>query len=373
MKKLEISFLDFDDIRNPLLNAGQARATYEVARRLVKRGHKVTSICSRYPGYKDRTEAGVVYKHIGLGSRFIRLNNFFYIFALPFMVRKLSGDIVIECFTSPISTLFSPLFTKTPVVVLPSMFNAKEFSKKYHLPFHWIEKFGMRFYKYIMPYSDVDSAKAKFLNPNIIYKIIPEGVGEEYFKIKHKKPKHILFLGRFDIAQKGIDLLLKSYSKVADKINYPLVIAGHGSDESKIRNLIEMLGLSEKVKMVGSAYGAKKRRLMSEALFVAFPSRHDEMCLWTLEALAGSLPIVCFDLPESSWLNDKVSLKTEPFDITKYSELLLVATDSKLSKYMSKKARKFAKGYSWDESVEECGSFFKTILRLERSSSEVLN
>ena len=134
-----------------------------------------------------------------------------------------------------------------------------------------------------------------------------------------------------------------------------------------------MLGLSEKVKMVGSAYGAKKRRLMSEALFVAFPSRHDEMCLWTLEALAGSLPIVCFDLPESSWLNDKVSLKTEPFDITKYSELLLVATDSKLSKYMSKKARKFAKGYSWDESVEECGSFFKTILRLERSSSEVLN
>ena len=49
-KKLHIAFLDFDDLRNPLLSGGQARATYEVAYRLVKLGHKVTIICGRYPG-----------------------------------------------------------------------------------------------------------------------------------------------------------------------------------------------------------------------------------------------------------------------------------------------------------------------------------
>jgi len=363
---MRIIYLDFDDIRNPLLNAGQARATYEVGRRLVERGHGVTSICSRYPGYKDRIEAGIVYKHIGLGSRFIRLNNLLYIFALPFNVRKLSGDIIIECFTPPISTLFSPLFTKIPVVVLPSMFNAKEFAKKYHLPFHWIEKIGMRFYKYIMPYSDVDSAKARCLNPNIIYKIISEGVGDEYFKIIHKKPKHILFLGRFDIAQKGIDLLLKSYSKVADKINYPLVIAGHGPDEKKIKSLVSELGLEEKVKIVGPTYGEKKFKLMREALYVVSPSRHEEMSLWALEALAGGLPLVGFGLPEAGYLDKSVYLKVKPFDIDEYSDLLLKACKPELIYRMRRSARVFAKKFDWENVTSKFESFFEKILKLEK-------
>ena len=76
--KTNIAFLDFDDIRNPLLNGGQARATFEVGTRLVKKGHKVTVISSRYPGYKDRKENGIYYKHIGLGTGNIKVNNVFY-------------------------------------------------------------------------------------------------------------------------------------------------------------------------------------------------------------------------------------------------------------------------------------------------------
>lgn len=68
MKRLQIVYLDFDDIKNPLLNAGQARATAEVGKRLALKGHKVTSVCSRYPGAKDRIENGIKYTHIGLGS-----------------------------------------------------------------------------------------------------------------------------------------------------------------------------------------------------------------------------------------------------------------------------------------------------------------
>jgi len=132
---MNITFLDFDDIKNPLLSAGQAHATFEVGRRLVQKGHKVKVISSKYPGFKDRVEEGIEYRHIGVGTNNIRLNNFLYIFFIPFAVRKLKADIIIECFTAPISTLFSPLFSKIPVIGLPSMFNAKEFTKKYCLPF----------------------------------------------------------------------------------------------------------------------------------------------------------------------------------------------------------------------------------------------
>jgi glycosyltransferase involved in cell wall biosynthesis len=364
--KLNIIYLDFDDIKNPLLGAGQAKATLEVGSRLAKKGHHVTVICSRYPEYQDRTENGIEYKHIGLGSKNIRLNNVFYFLSIPLAVLNIKrGDIIIECFTAPISTLFGPIFTKIPVVALPSMFNAGEFTKKYKLPFHWVEKFGLKFYKYILPYSEIDSSKAKRLNPDIIYKIIPQGVGKEYFAIKQREPKYILFLGRFDIAQKGIDLLLQAYAKVADRINYPLVIAGHGPDNNKIINLISKLGLENKVKIAGPAYGKNKFTLMSQALFVAFPSRHDEMCLWALEALAGGLPLIGFDIPESKWLNSKISLKAEPFNIDKYSEILLKATDPKIVTPMRKNARIISKKYTWEKVVNDFEDFFRDILEKE--------
>lgn len=370
-KKLNIVFLDFDDIRNPLLGAGQARATVEVGKLLVEKGHSVTVLCSRYPGSKDRIENGIKYKHISIGTKNIRLNNFLYIASISLAVSKIKNtDVIIECFTAPISTLFSPLFTKIPVIGLPSMFNAEEFSKKYHLPLHWIEKFGMKFYKYLLPYSNVDSTKARKLNPNIIYKIVPQGVGKEYFAIKQKKPKYILFLGRFDIAQKGIDLLLQAYAKVSDRIKYPLVIAGHGPDENKIINLIIKLGIKNKVKMVGPAYGEKKSKLMSESLFVAFPSRHDEMCLWALEALAGGLPLVGFDIPESKWLSEKISFKSKPFDTNSYAKILLKATNPKIITPMRKNARIVTKKYTWEKVANEFEDFIKTVLKKEGKSND---
>lgn len=364
-KKLNITFLDFDDIKNPLLGAGQAHATYEVGRRLVKSGNKVLVLCSKYPGYKDRIEDGIEYKHIGLYTGNIKINNILYILALPLYINKLKSDIVIECFTAPISTLFSPIFTKKPVIALPSMFNAIEFSKKYHLPFDLIEKFGMRFYKYMLPYSEIDAKKAIGLNKNIIYKIVPQGVDKEYLKIKQKKPKYILFLGRFDIAQKGIDMLIEAYAKVSNKINYPLFIAGHGPDEEKIVKLIKKYKLGNKVKIVGPAYGNKKNKLMAEALFVAFPSRHDEMCLWALEALAGGLPLVGFDIPESKWMSSGISMKAKAFDIDEYANLLLKATNNKEIFKLRRNSREFAKKYPWEKVVEEFEAFIRFVLRKE--------
>lgn len=359
-KQLRIIILDFDDIKNPLLNAGQARATYEVGKRLVGMGHEVVVLCSKYPGYQDRIESGIEYQHVGVGTNNIKINNAVYIITAPFYVKKIkNADVIIECFTAPVSTLLSPLFTKIPVIALPSMFNAGEFTRKYHIPFHWIERFGMKFYKYMLPYSEIDSKKAKRLNPKIVCKIVPQGVDKKYLEIKKKEAKYILFLGRFDIAQKGIDLLLQAYAKIEKQIKYPLVLAGHGPNENKIRKLIKDLNLENKVVIAGSSYGEKKFKLMSEALYVAFPSRHDEMCLWALEALAGGLPLVGFDIPESKWMTSKISLKAESFDIYKYSKILLKATDPSLINKMRIDSRKFAGKYSWDKVAYEFEKFIK--------------
>ena len=370
MKKLHIIFLDFDDIKNPLLGAGQARATVEVGKRLVAKGHKVTVICSRYPGYKDRKENGIYYKHIAFGTNNIRLNNLLYILMLPFTVTRLKGDIVVECFTAPISTLFSPLFTKIPVVALSTSFEADRFSDLYNFPFNKIEKFGLKHYRYFVALSDFFERKMKKANKNILSKVIPEGVDSDFLRIKKKKAKHILFLGRLDIGQKGIDLLLKAYSNIASKATYPLVIAGNGPDENKVTELIRKYNLEEKVKMVGPAYGEKKKKLLSEALYVAFPSRNETFSCFALEALASGLPLVAFEIPGIAWSGNEVARKASAFNVKHYSELLLQSMNVPKMTQLGKKARKFASHFTWEMVCNEFESFFQTVLEAERSRYE---
>ncbi len=363
--KMNIAIIDMDSLKNPFWGAGAAHATREVGKRLAKK-HQVTVYCSKYPGFKNYQEDGVYYRHAGIVNKNPLLTNLFFILSIPMLVRGIKADIIIENFHAPTSVSFSPLFTKIPVVGLPAMFNAIEFAKKYHIPFDLIEKFGIRFYKYLLPYSETDSSKAKKLNPNIIYRIVPQGVDKSFFKVIHKKPRYILFLSRFDIWQKGIDLLLKSYAKVSNKIGFPLVIAGHGPDKEKIKKLISDLKLDGKVKILGPAYGEKKIRLIEESVFVVFPSRHDEISLWTLEALAAGLPVVAFDLPESRWIKKTVALKAKRFDLDDYAGKLLEGTKPNLNRKMRKSAREFAKEFSWEKVAEQFEDFLEYVLNKEK-------
>lgn len=364
--KYRIAFLDLDDIKNPLLAGGQATATYEVGRRLAAKGHTVTVYCSKYPGFEDRVQEGIQYKHVGINTGNIKVNNALFIVSIPFIAMSIKANVIIECFTAPISTLFSPLFTKIPVIALPSMFNAAEFTRKYKLPFNLVEKFGLKFYKYMMPYSEIDEAKAKKLNPRIKTHIVPQGVDDIYLNNKQEKPQFILFLGRFDIAQKGIDLLITAYEKVKNRIGYKLIIAGHGPDKEKIEKMIKDRHLENKIGMFGSAYGDKKLKLMSQALYTAFPSRHDEMCLWALESLAGGLPLIGFDLPESKWMTEDISMKAPKYDVDAYSDLLLEAVKPEIIEPKRKASREFAKKYSWDFVVSEFETFIGEVLAIEK-------
>lgn len=360
---MKIIFLDFDDHRNPLLGAGQAKATLEVGSRLAKMGHTIEVITSRFPGSKDRIEKGIFYHHIGLGSNNIRLNNAFYILCLPWHVVQLKGHIIIECFTAPISTLFSQLFTRIPVVGLPTSFEADRFSRLYHLPFEKIERLGLKTYKYFLPYTHYFDKKMKRYNPNVVAKIVSEGVGDEFFRYPIKEPKYILFIGRFDIEQKGIDLLIKAYAKVANKINYPLVIAGHGPDEMKMRALVGRLHMNDRITILGSAFGENKKKLMSEALFIAFPSRHEGFSLFSLEALASGHAIAAFNIPGLSWANNDIAYKAKPFDVDEYALILKKLCNKTIAVAMGNKARVFARKYTWDNVAEQFHLFFTSIIK----------
>lgn len=367
-QKLHIVILDFDDIKNPLLSGGQARASFEVGKRLVDFGNKVTVVTSRFPNSKDGENNGIMYRHIGVGSANIKLNNIIFFLALPFFVARLKADVIIECFTAPISTCFSPIFTKIPVIGMPTMFEAYEFSKKYHIPFHWIETIGARFYKYFLAYSQLNKSKMEKLNPNIVSKIIPNGVAESMSKIKTKDGNYGIFIGRIDVVQKGLDLLIDACRRFPENLKMKIVIAGNGpkTEEDKLKSLIQKNKVSKIVSYVGRVDGDSKEKLLANSSFGIYTSRFEDFPLVPLEYASFGKPLICFDVPGLSWVPEEVSIKVKPFDTTKLAKSLTdIATDKILRDKKKKYCRPFAKKYGWNAIAKEYENFCHEVIEME--------
>lgn len=372
LQKLHIAFLDFDDIKNPLLSGGQARATYEVARRLVTQGHQVTVVCSRFPGSADGKNEGIFYRHIGLGSRHIRINNAVFFLALPFAVMRLKVDAIIECFTAPISTCFSPLFTRIPVIGMPTMFEAKEFSKKYHLPFHWVEWLGAKTYRYFLAYSPANKAKMESLNPRVYTKIIPNGVDEAMFARKTNEGDYALFIGRIDIIQKGLDLLFEA-CRIAGRDCPKIIFAGNGApdDEAKLRKMIAQSEFADRLSFVGRVDGEQKMELLANAKFGLYPSRFEDFPLVPLEFAAFSKPLVCFDVTGLRWVPRDVSMKAASGSAADLARVLVeMNTNDAARRALAAQCRDFAAKYGWNRIAEEYAEFCAEVMALDRRRRE---
>lgn len=364
--------MDFDDVRNPLLGAGQARATVEVGSRLHAMGHTVLSLCSRYPGSVDRTEHGIMYRHVGLGSSNIKLNNIAYILLMPFILPFLRGDIIIECFTAPMSVLCSPLFTRIPVVGLPTSFDADRFAKYYHLPLlTTIEKFGSKLYRYFLPYTKNYDDKMKQYNPAVISRIVPEGVCDTFFHIPRRSPKHILCMGRLDINQKGLDMLLAAYDRVADSMPYPLLIVGSGPDEKRLTELISTYRSHDRIFMRPATFGKEKELILAHAAYVCMPSRNEGFSLFSLEALASGLPVLCFTIPGFSWADSPAVVKIPAFSVDGYAQMLRSMTDKTMLNTASKASRPLARRYTWDNVASQFDAFFDDVVHNEVKRRQV--
>lgn len=373
-KKLHIIFIDFDDIKNPLLSGGQALATFEVAKRLVKLGNRVTVLCSRFPTSHDAKNEGIFYKHIGLGTSNIRVNNAAFFLALPRAVRSLKADVIIECFTAPISTCFSPLYTKIPVIGMPTMFEAEEFAKKYHLPFHWVEAAGTKVYKYFLAYSPINEGKMRRLNPHIYIRRIPNGVSEEYFTVTSKEENYILYIGRIDMVQKGLDLLLKASAKLLKKNTTKIIIAGNGpkDEEEKLSKMIKKLKLSDRVQFIGRIEAHEKERWISRALCGVYPSRFEDFPLVPLEFASMGKPLISFNIEGLAWVPETISVKAKAFKVEELASALnKVSTDKEFRKSLRKGCRAFARNYGWNKISKKYEIFCRDVIVMNRKGITV--
>ena len=303
MTRLRVLHLAFEDPRRPGSGGGAVR-TREINTRLARR-HDVEVVTTGWPGARPRTEDGVRWSHTpslpGRGSSLP------YFAVAPLLARRRGVDLVVEDFAAPISTLGLPRFTSTPVVAVVQWLFAAEKAAQYHLPFDRVETWGLRQHTTFVAVSEGLGARLRERAPHAAVHVVENGVDLGAPVAPDGAPdspadvvpdgRYLLFLGRLENAQKGVDVALRALADPAlAGSDVPLVLAGDGPDEAVLRALADRLGVGRRLRWAGRVEGAAKRALMAGAAAVLVPSRYETFGMVAAEAMAAGAPVVASDV-----------------------------------------------------------------------------
>ncbi|MBM7772611.1 glycosyltransferase involved in cell wall biosynthesis/O-antigen/teichoic acid export membrane protein [Actinokineospora baliensis] len=347
--RLRVLHLGFEDPALPGSGGGAVR-THEMNRRLA-RDHDITVLTTRWPGCVDRVEDGVRYEHVGIGEGRTYLGRIAgYAVALPFVSRRYPADLVVEDFFAPVSSIGAPLWTGRPTVGVVQWLNAREKSRQYRLPFFLVERAGVRTHRGLVAVSTGIAERLSAMNPAARVEVVANGVDAAAFDASSPRGEDVVFVGRLEIAQKGLDLLLTAFAEQAHRLPGALVLAGTGPDEQRLRDMAAGLGIADRVRFAGWVSGAAKYRLLAAARVVAVPSRFETFGMVALEAAACGSPVVAFDIdclrevvPESA------GVLVPAFDTAAYGcALAELAADGDRVRRLGLGGRELARAYSWD-------------------------
>ena len=358
----------FDDIGNPHYGGGGATVVQQIATRLAK-NYRVTVYCGSYAGSPPaQIRDGVRYVFLPVGWAGPRGGQLLFQLLLPLVAVVRRPDLWIESLTPPFSTSLLPLLSPAPVIGLVQMLSAADMARKYRLPFTLVERWGLGLYRHFIVLNETDRDAIRRWNPAATCELIPNGatrppIAERSFG----SGEHILFLGRIDVRQKGLDLLVAAI--VADPPPLPLVIAGGGTarEERRLRELVRPV--SQHVRIAGRVCGAEKEALLRDCAFVVVPSRYETFCLSALEAMTYGKPVVCFDLPQLEWISADCAVRVPPYDVR-----ALGAAIGSLSRQpeqrgaLGRRGYAFSRQYDWDVIGERYRSLVSSMLDGHRPS-----
>lgn len=365
LENKKIIFSNYDDVKNPWYGGGGAVAIHEIAKRL-KDDFKIKVLTGKYPNYKNERIDGVYYQRIGLSFVGPKIGQLCYSFVLPFYVIKEKFDIWFESFTPPFTTGLLPLFTRRPVIGVTHMLSGMDMYRKYKIPFYFFEQLGLKIYRRIIVLSDVLETKVKRYNKKVSIRIIPDGVELQEKNNNRKVNNKIGFLGRIEINQKGLDLLLKAFNRVKISYDWKLLIAGSGTNkqENILKKMLKKINSKKRAEFLGRIKNKEKEYFFSQVDFLVLPSREESFLIVVLEAFSYGLPVIVFDLENLKWIPDDCAIKVKPFDVDGLAKAMeKLMTDSDLRKKMGDRAWELSKNYSWDRVAYEYKNYIDDLLK----------
>jgi glycosyltransferase involved in cell wall biosynthesis len=290
---LRILHCIYDDPGNPWVGGGGAVRVWEIYRRLAGRVD-ATVVTGNYPGARDSVREGVLYRHLGAGSPYAwsRLS---YARAVNALIRNAEYDAAVFDF-STYTPVFVPRDRPTGITVhhVSGPTAAARWGPVLGRAISILERKMIRRAGWFSATSRATLEELREIaGPDVGIDLVYAGVPDELFDLRRGPADFVLYFGRLDVFQKGLDILLEAYGLLAREREVPdLVLAGRGKDEERVRSMAHSLGIGGRVRLLGAVSDEKRRALFAGAVLQVMPSRFEGFGMVAAEAMAAGVPLI---------------------------------------------------------------------------------
>ena len=368
---MKILHFIYDDHNNPWMGGGGCVRTYEIYSRFSKE-HEIEVVTSYYPGAKKKERKGnILYRRVGLRTNYL-ISRISYSLCSFFIIARNNFDIVVEDFSCH-SPCFAPLFTRKADCASIQNLHAKHTKKRFFIIGYLavlFEYLGLLLYHNFVSVSLAIDSELKARTRNKRIELIGYGVEDNLYDKNFNEKNYILYIGRLDIYQKGLDVLLKAFKEVLkENSEVKLIIAGRGNDEKKVKNLVKEFKLENNARFAGRVEGDKKAELMGSALFVCMPSRFESWGIVAVEAGACGKAVIGTDV---SGLNESIKDKETGLlvnneDVRGLADCMVkLIKDKNLREEMGKRGRIWAQNFRWSKIAQKQEEYYCNLLSQKR-------
>lgn len=340
----------------------------EMAKRWAEQGNYVTIFCGN--------DSLNLKREVIDGIEIIRRGGFYFVYFWAFLyyILQFRGkyDVIIDCHNG--IPFFTPFYVKEPVYCLMHHVHQDVFRHSLPKPLAWfagvLEKDLMA-----LAYKNVTFITVSESSRKDIWKLGLGGAGIEVaypgvdlssltpkFEAKNSVPT-ILYFGRLKY-YKSVDILIKAFKKVAEKIpTAKLIIAGSGEEGTNLKELAKRLGLDQKVEFKGRVSNEDKTTLLQEAWVLVNPSFMEGWGITTIEANACGTPIIASNVPglRDSVKDGETGYLVPRGDAGAFSEKIIkIILDKELREKLGREGAAWAKNFDWNKTSEK---FLKIISR----------
>ena len=273
-------------------------------------------------------------------------------------------DLIVENFIPPIGPSTLPRLTSTPVIGLANFSFWDEMSAKYHLPFERLTKRRLTSYQWIATTHESVTKKIQRLSPKTDVRTISQLIESD--AVWNELPgTRVLFLGRPDAHQKGLDLLVRAIHYLG-KDAPPIDIAGFDAGNPTWRALVDRWPLPDSVVVHGYVTGGDREDLLGTARVLVLPSRYEGPSYIPLEAAIRGIPTVAFELSCFEDRRDAMYLAT-PFEVEDLARHI-VSAFHELDVYQKKRqaAQEIAKVFQNQNPRADFADLVRTVLGTSR-------
>jgi len=355
----------YDDPGNPWVAGGGAHRVREIYSRLADRVEVVVATGS-YSGARDEVVDGVSYRRLG-AARPYAWSRLTYARAATRLLAGRAYDAALFDFS-----VYTPirLPRRAPAGLVVHMLHGTtaraRFGRVGGAAVRRAEARGLRQARWISTTSRwMESQLRGIVRPETRISVVGSGVPDEFAAVERSEGGHLLYYGRFDLFQKGIDVALEAFARIAAaRPGVRLVLAGRGKDEARVRELAVGLKLGERVEVRASPSRAEVLALMSGALALLMPSRLEGLPMVPAEAMAAGVPVVAADVAAVAEVvaPPEGGVLVPPDDAEALAAAALAFVDDPARRAaVSASARESARRFSWDTVADDHLRFLEQI------------